>query len=107
MIVGLLALRGDRRRKDGQSQHQQEDDLKRSYVHSRSHSEGVFGCKALQGTMTIDLDSPYLGRVTGEDEVVRFFLRVAREAGLHERRVGRLAVLEVRESPTARRGIPC
>ena len=47
-----------------------------------------------------------LGCVTGEDKVVSFLLRVAGEAGLHERRVGRFAVrVEVTETPTASRGV--
>jgi hypothetical protein len=43
--------------------------------------------------------------VTGEDEVARFDLIVAGEAGLHERLVARFAILEVSETPTARCGV--
>jgi hypothetical protein len=43
--------------------------------------------------------------VTGEDKVARFDLIVAGEAGFHERLVGRFAVLEVSEAPTARCGV--
>src|SRR6516225_1205783 len=43
--------------------------------------------------------------VTGEDKVARFGLIVAGEAGFHERSVGRFAVLEVSETPTASRGV--
>jgi hypothetical protein len=43
--------------------------------------------------------------VTGEDEVARFDLIVAGEAGLHERLVARFAIPEVSETPTARFGV--
>jgi hypothetical protein len=43
--------------------------------------------------------------VTGEDKVARFDLIVAGEAGFHEHLVARrFAILEVSETPTARRG---
>src|SRR6516165_7893977 len=47
----------------------------------------------------------FSGRVTGEDKVPRFDLIVAGEAGLHHRLITRFAVLEVGETPTARRGV--
>ena len=43
--------------------------------------------------------------VTGEDKVARFDLIVAGKAGFHECLVGRFAVLEVSETPTARCGV--
>ena len=46
-----------------------------------------------------------LRRVTGEDKVASFGLLVAGKAGFHERLVGRFAVVEVSESPAARRGV--
>jgi len=44
----------------------------------------------------------------GEDKVASFGLRVAREAGFHERLVARFTVrVEVSEPPAARRGVLC
>src|SRR5690348_12217959 len=43
--------------------------------------------------------------VTGEDKVASFALIVAREAGIHQRLIARLAVLEVSERPAARVGV--
>ena len=47
----------------------------------------------------------FLWCVTSEDKVARFGLIVAGKAGLHERRGGRFAVLEVSKTPTASRGV--
>src|SRR5262245_52866699 len=48
---------------------------------------------------------PFSLCVTGEDKVTRFDLIVAGKAGFHEGLVARFAVLEVSETPTARRGV--
>src|SRR5215469_15872545 len=50
-------------------------------------------------------DSQISGCVPGEDEVARFGLIVAGEAGFHKRLLAGFAVFEVSESPAARRGV--